>query len=106
MPQAIPKCEKDAIAIRGAIKVNFLFQHLSADQSEEIINFMQPIQIKAGEYVIKQGDVGDKFYVIDKGRFEVRVKAIDDDEENGGNVVHVYEASHENHPGFGELALL
>ena len=106
MPQAIPKCEKDAIAIRGAIKVNFLFQHLSADQSEEIINFMQPIQIKAGECVIKQGDVGDKFYVIDKGRFEVRVKAIDDDEENGGNVVHVYEASHENHPGFGELALL
>lgn len=106
VPQPVPKNEKDAQAIGGAIKLNFLFQHLSPDQRTDVINFMQPLQVKAGECVIKQGDLGDKFYVIDHGRFEVRVKAVDDDEENGGNVVHVYEASHDNHPGFGELALL
>ena len=44
--------------------------------------------------------------MIDQGRLEVRVKAVDDDEEIGGNVVHVYESGHDQHPGFGELALL
>lgn len=102
----IPKNDKDALAIGGAIKVNFLFQHLSEEQRNDVVSYMQPLQVKAGEWVIKQGDEGDKFYVIGEGRFEVRIKAIDDDEENGGNVVHVYEASHDNHPGFGELSLL
>ena len=105
-PQPIPKDEKDALEIGKAIKLNFLFQHLSADQRIELINFMQPLAVKAGDWVIKQGEEGDKFYVIDQGRLEVRVKAVDDDEEIGGNVVHVYESGHDQHPGFGELALL
>lgn len=105
-PQPIPKNEKDALQIGKAIKLNFLFQHLSADQRIELINFMQPLAVKAGDWVITQGEDGNKFYVIDEGRFEVRVKAVDDDEEIGGNVVHVYESGHDLHPGFGELALL
>ena len=105
-PEPTPKNEKDAMEIGKAIKLNFLFQHLSVDQRVEVINFMQPLDVKSGEWVIKQGEEGDNFYVINQGRFEVRVKAVDDDEESGGNVVHVYESGHDLHPGFGELALL
>ena len=102
----VPKNETETLEIGKAIKLNFLFQHLSADQRVEVINYMQPLEVKAGDWVIKQGDEGDQFYVIDKGRFEVRVRATEDDEESGGSVVHVYESGHDQHPGFGELSLL
>lgn len=34
---------------------------------------MRKRSVEAGECVIKQGDKGDVFYIIDKGTFEVRV---------------------------------
>lgn len=104
--QTIIKTEKDARAIASAIKLNSLFQHLNFDQRNEVINLMQPLQVKEGDWVITQGEEGDKFYVIDHGRFEVRVKTLGSDEQNGGNVVHVYESGRDQHPGFGELSLL
>ena len=103
----IIKSEKDVRAIASAIKLNSLFQHLNFDQRNEVINLMQPQQVKEGDWVITQGDEGDKFYVIDHGRFEVRVGGgHGSDEHNGGNVVHVYESGRDQHPGFGELSLL
>jgi serine/threonine protein phosphatase PrpC len=103
---AVLKSEKDAQAIGGAIKLNFLFQHLNVAERNELISFMQPMTVKAGDWVIKQGDEGNNFYVIDHGRFEVRVKPDGSDDINGGSVVHVYESGKDQHPGFGELALL
>lgn len=103
---AVMKTEKDAQAIAKAIKLNSLFQHLNFSQRSEVISLMQPLHVKGGDWVITQGDKGDNFYVVDHGRFEVRVKAAGTDEHNGGNVVHVYESDRDQHPGFGELALL
>lgn len=34
---------------------------------------MRKRKVKAGDWVIKQGARGDRFYIIDKGTFEVRV---------------------------------
>jgi cAMP-dependent protein kinase regulator len=99
---------------------NFLFQHLNAVQRQTVVGLMRPLKVKEGEWVIRQGDAGDKFYIVDSGRFEVRVKSwafptehdvhldMDDDEREqaGGVVVHVYESGPEQHPGFGELSLM
>ena len=103
---AVFKTEKDAQATASAIKLNSLFQHLNSSQRCEVISLMKPLAVKAGDWVITQGEEGDNFYVIDQGRFEVRIKAMGSDEQNGGNVVHVYESGRDQHPGFGELALL
>jgi CRP-like cAMP-binding protein len=102
----LSKTEKDAQAISSAMKSNFLFQHLNSAQKNELISLMQVLPVKAGDWIITQGDIGDKFYLVDNGRFEVRVRAENSEEQNGGNVVHVYDSGNDQHPGFGELALL
>lgn len=100
--------EKGRIA--EAIRASVMFQNISDDQREMIFGVMEPITVKKGTWVIKQGTVGDRFYIVDNGRFEVRI--VPDGEKDkdgaGGNVVHVYEGSHEKHahPSFGELALM
>ncbi len=110
----VEKNAEDALVISNAIKSNFLFQHLSAQQRTAVIGVMRQVDVKAGDWVIKQGDQGDRFYVVDSGRFEVRVRAlpfpaegeVKEGEHIGGSVVHVYESGVDQHPGFGELSLM
>ena len=70
----IPKNPTDSALISSAIKANFLFQHLNASQCGAVVDVMREVTVKAGDRVIRQGDRGDRFYVIDHGRFEVRVR--------------------------------
>lgn len=102
----IPKDEEETNAIANALKSNFLFQHLTPSQRSTVISVMQPLSVTSGDVVIKQGDQGDRFYVIDCGRYEVRVQGPALDDPTGGNVVHVYESAKDFHPGFGELSLM
>jgi len=51
---------------------NFLFQHLSTAQKEEIVDVMVKVKVKKGDWIIKQGDRGDRFYIVESGRYEVR----------------------------------
>lgn len=102
----VPKDETERQSIITALKSNFLFQHLNQNQRQMVIDVMQPIEVQPGEWVIRQGDHGDRFYVIDHGRYEVRVKPPGSDDPNGGNIVHVYEPTRDQHPGFGELSLM
>lgn len=106
-----------------------LLQHLNASQRSLVVDLMQPLETPPGTWVIHQGDAGDAFYVVDSGRFEVRVRpptapapspttttatatllpevlSEADRERIGGAVVHVYESGPDQHPGFGELSLM
>jgi serine/threonine protein phosphatase PrpC/CRP-like cAMP-binding protein len=100
--------EKGAIA--DAIKVSIMFRNITEEQRELIYSCMESIKVKAGTWVIRQGTVGDRFYIVDDGLFEVRI--VPDGEEDvtgqGGHIVHQYEGSRKNHahPSFGELALM
>jgi serine/threonine protein phosphatase PrpC/CRP-like cAMP-binding protein len=99
--------EKHRIA--DAIKTSVMFRNITDDQRELIFGVMEPIPVKAGTWVIKQGTVGDRFYIIDDGIFEVRIVAEGEtDDGNGGALIHVYEGSVAKHlhPCFGELALM
>mmetsp|Transcript_21896 Transcript_21896/g.33122 ORF Transcript_21896/g.33122 Transcript_21896/m.33122 type:complete len:716 (+) Transcript_21896:90-2237(+) len=99
--------EKGRIA--EAIRASVMFQNITDEQREMIYGFMEPINVKKGSWVIKQGTVGDRFYIVDNGKFEVRIVPDGEkDDGSGGNMVHVYEGSHEKHahPSFGELALM
>ena len=100
--------EKERIA--EAIRASFMFQNITDEQRDMIFGVMEPVSVKKGTWVIKQGTVGDRFYIVDNGRFEVRILSEGEEDTNGtgGNCVHVYEGSHEKHahPSFGELALM
>lgn len=103
------KTPEEKARIAEAIRASVMFQNITDEERELIFGVMEPIEVKKGTWVIKQGTVGDRFYIVDTGRFEVRiVPEGEEDDGSGGNVVHVYEGSVEKHahPSFGELALM
>ena len=105
----VEKTKDDATVqiIAGALQHNFLFQKLSFDILEAVAHSMQCLTVSAGQKVIKQGDDGDKFYVVNSGTFEVRVKPPGSSPEAGdGEVVATYEDGKDLHPCFGDLALM
>ena len=74
-PNYIPKKTPDEIRrISSAVKANFLFQHLNEAQRKLIFGLMEKRQVSTGEVIIKQGDKGDHFYVVESGEFDVFVK--------------------------------
>jgi len=103
------KTASEKARIADAIKTSVMFRSTTNEQRELIFGVMELITVKAGEWVIKQGSVGDRFYIIDDGNFEVRILGEGEkDDGTGGKLVHVYEGSVSKHlhPCFGELALM
>ncbi|KAH7551840.1 camp-dependent protein kinase A regulatory subunit [Bipolaris maydis] len=92
--------------LKSAVSGNFLFSHLDDDQSSMVLGALheKPIPTK-GIKVIQQGDVGDYFYVVEKGSFDIYVNQsgkLEAGAEGAGNKVGTVG------PGgsFGELALM
>ncbi|KAJ4299165.1 hypothetical protein N0V90_004409 [Kalmusia sp. IMI 367209] len=73
-PPHHPKSEEQQARLRSAVAGNFLFSHLDDEQSAQVLGALQekPIPTK-GIKVIQQGDVGDYFYVVEKGSFDIYV---------------------------------
>ncbi|ORY07209.1 camp-binding domain-like protein [Basidiobolus meristosporus CBS 931.73] len=89
----IPKSNEAKMRIASATSSNLLFRNLEEDQKREIVDAMFERKVVAGEDVIKQGDEGDNFYVVDDGLFDIIV--------NGKHVIQVGQGG-----SFGELALM
>lgn len=105
-PPYHPKSDEQQSRLKAAVAGNFLFSHLDDEQSAQVLGALQekPIPTK-GIKVIQQGDVGDYFYVVENGNFDIYVnksgKLEAGPEGLGGKVGSVG-------PGgsFGELALM
>jgi MFS family permease len=50
-----------------------IFSPLSEPALERLASQLEPLEVRAGTEVIRQGDHGDRFYVIESGRFDVTV---------------------------------
>jgi len=89
--------------ISRAISTNFLFQNLSKQQLSDVLRAFERIEVEAGQAIIQQGQLGDKFYVVDVGEFDCFL-------ERDGKLhkVHTYvgNRSRLGSPSFGELALM
>lgn len=48
-----------------------VFGGLSAARVEAALRQLEPIRVSAGEVIVREGDVADRFFVIASGRFEV-----------------------------------
>ncbi|PVV04829.1 hypothetical protein BB560_000659 [Smittium megazygosporum] len=57
--------------IQKALENNFLFINLDEESYSDVINAMEEIKVEENTDVIVQGGVGDYFYVIEKGTFDV-----------------------------------
>jgi cAMP-dependent protein kinase regulator len=105
-PPFSPKTPDQLTRLKTAISGNFLFSHLTDEQASQVLGALveKPIPTKDIK-IITQGDVGDYFYVVEKGNFDIYVnpKGSFQPGPNGmGNKVTTIG------PGgsFGELALM
>ncbi|KAI9323764.1 cyclic nucleotide-binding-like protein [Dichotomocladium elegans] len=89
----IAKTAEQQKRIREAIASNFLFKSLDENQYEDVVNAMNEKQIIHDEQVIRQGAVGDYFYIVEAGTLDCYI--------NDQKV-----ASYGPGGSFGELALM
>eukprot|EP00466_Bigelowiella_natans_P016722 jgi/Bigna1/89125/estExt_fgenesh1_pg.C_440044 len=67
------KTTEQKALIRKAIEENVLFRGLHEDHANRVIEEMYRVEFKVGDIPIRQGDRGDRLYVIESGHFDVRV---------------------------------
>ncbi len=74
-----------------------LFQGLSDDELQQLMDNAKPVSLRAGEALMKQGDTGDSAYVVLSGGFEIT-------KQSGQSVIKI----DVRNPGdvLGEMALL
>lgn len=71
-PRAIIKKSEEAKRrIRSVIMNNILFKNLDEDQLEDLVDEMFEVRLRPDEVVIRQGDDGDNFYIVDSGELYV-----------------------------------
>jgi len=87
------KSDDEKEFIKTAIADNFVFSNLGGKEEEMLVNAFEAFTAPAKTNVIKQGDVGDYFYIIKKGSIDIFV--------NGKKVMVLSDGG-----TFGELALL
>jgi len=105
-PPTYPKTEEQMNRLRTAVARNFLFTSLEEDQFSQVLMALNEKPIPAqGTRVITQGDVGDFFYVVERGTFDVYVNKAGK-MESGPNGMGTKVTSVGPGGSFGELALM
>jgi len=89
----VPKTAEARHMITEALLSNYLFAKLHTSAVDMAVDAMKPSKVAASSFIIRQGDVGDEFFVLQSGTVEFIVK---------GNVVGSTSAL----ATFGELALI
>ena len=94
----IPKTDQQRARIEKSIRANFLFKSIDDEQFVDVVNAMAEKNVAKGETVIKQGGIGDYFYVVETGALDVFVS------RNGAEAVKVFNYGPDG--SFGELAMM
>jgi len=102
-----PKSDEAAAKILEIIKTNekmqVLFGHLDDAALKDVINAFYSVEVAKDENVIKQGDEGDRFYIVEDGSFDIFVARKGDDGVMGPPA-KVFTCGPKT--AFGELALM
>lgn len=69
-----PKTEEQIRRIKASTKSHFLFRDLDEEQESGVLNAMQERRVVENEVVIRQGDVGEYFYVVESGFLNVFIR--------------------------------
>ncbi|GLA15103.1 hypothetical protein AnigIFM62618_001589 [Aspergillus niger] len=98
--------EEQAHRLVRAVKEVFLFSALDNEQYAQLLSAFigKAVPIK-GTNVITQGDIGDNFYIVEKGTFDIYITPASTPQPTAPSIGTKHGSAH---PGdfFGELALL
>ena len=92
------KPEETRARIKRAVKAHILFNRLEPEQFDLLVDVMTEHAVPAGTVVIREGEKGNHFYVVDQGECDAFSSAV---LANGGLV-----KSFRPGDSFGELALM
>lgn len=85
--------ENQRIELNKTLQTNFLFQRLDGNAKKTVLSALTQKNYKKGDEIIKQGDEGDYFYIIENGTVEFLVDEVEVGSSKEGS-------------SFGELALM
>ena len=84
--------EKPTKDMKNNLRKNLLFTSLDDEcrdkMIDQLIEMMVGAQISKGETLIRQGDVGDAFYYIEKGHFNISVQRFDTSQIDSNSSEH------------------
>ena len=92
------KTDEQRQRLAKAIKSIFLFRSVDPSDMAQILDSMFEVRVAPGDVVIKQGDDGDNFYVVERGKFQIYYTQDDGCKQVRGE--------YEDNGSFGELALM
>jgi len=70
----VQKSEETIQFLKEVLGREIVFQRFGPEVIDEVIGVMYKLVIKAGETMIRQGEVGDTYHVVEEGHFHIRVK--------------------------------
>jgi len=115
VPPAFPKTAEQIAFLEAAIESNFIFMDLCREERLDLVMAMRPVEIsnkkKGRTCIIRKGDVGDFFYVVERGTVyfvdhDVGDNSDDNNNNNNNNNNNKVVGQCTDGGSFGELALL
>lgn len=92
-----PKTEKQLLFLEQAVKDILLFKSVDSKQLKVVLSSFFHRDVKEKELIIKQGDDGDNFYVVETGNYDIFIELSNEKKKV---------ATIEGKGSFGELALM
>jgi hypothetical protein len=99
VPKVVPKSQSIRDLLLGVVQSNILFSSYAAEEQNAIVDAFESRTFSSGVFIIKQGESGDHFYVVQSGNLEIYVKDKDGNSSKVGTGLGPGS-------GFGELALM
>ena len=99
VPKVIEKSRDIRELLMNVVTTNILFSSYATDEHNAIVDAYESQNVTEGTFVIRQGESGELFYVVQSGTLEIFVKNASGEPQRVGNTLG---------PGacFGELALM
>ena len=63
--EKIPKDQRSRDSLSRVFNTNIFFSHLDSEERSEICDALVQLTVQPGDVIIRQGDEGDTFYIID-----------------------------------------
>ena len=93
-PPVHPKTDAERARVAGYLRENILFKGLDPEEHGVVVDAVERRAFPAGHTILRQGDIGDYYYVVDDGLVEIFVDDVGKVQECGAGA------------SFGELALM
>ena len=101
----VPKTDEEAERILQILQQNVLFRHMDKEQLNKVQGAMRLVEKKEADTIIRQGDDGDFFYIVDTGEVDVYIKTTNGENDDDASEQQLV-ASYGEGGSFGELAIM